>query len=264
MLTYEALIEQAKLRNMPQDKTRGILREYIQILILGQIYRIDAGKDLLFTGGTYLRLVHGLKRFSEDLDFNTSRVDKRIFEDLCKGLVVELNRLGLKSEISFAHWDNILVGQLNFPEVERFYGISSRYTRAGGMMIKIETNRLQWKIPQETEVISGYGETYPCLCTDKGYLFADKIDALVKKGMVRHLYDIIFMLSQKYPVNEQTMKKLGYKKDPFDIILERVNDFTAADLKKQAEILRPFLFDSQDADLIANAATIVKKLIEKY
>lgn len=68
------------------------------------------------------------------------------------------------------------------------------------------------------------------------YHIADKIDVLVKKGLVRHLYDIIFMLSQKYPVNEQTMKKFGYKKDPLEIILERVNGFTAADLKNRRKI----------------------------
>lgn len=264
MLTYEALIDQARLRNMPQDKERGILREYIQILVVKQIYRSDAGKDLFFTGGTYLRLVHGLKRFSEDLDFNTNRMDKRIFEGLCKKLVVELDRLGLKSEIGFAHWDNILVGRLNFTEVERFYGITSRYVKTGGLLIKLETNRLSWKVPTETEVISGYGETYPCICTDKGCLFADKIDALVKKGMARHLYDIIFMLSNKYPVNAKTLGNLGRQGKAFDILMDGVNKLTAAGLKKQAETLTPFLFDPRDADLILNAGTIVKKLIEKY
>ena len=62
MLTYESLMEQAKLRKMPYTKVRGILREYLQILILKELYKVEEGKKLYFTGGTYLRLVDDLKR----------------------------------------------------------------------------------------------------------------------------------------------------------------------------------------------------------
>ena len=56
MLTYETLLEQAKLRNMPANKIRGVLREYLQILILKERYRGESGRKLCFTGGTYLRI----------------------------------------------------------------------------------------------------------------------------------------------------------------------------------------------------------------
>jgi hypothetical protein len=264
MLTYEALIEQTKVRNMPSDKIRGILREYLQILLLKQLYRIESGRTLYFTGGTYLRLVHNLKRFSEDLDFNSNRISPGEFNGLCKGLGVELKRLGLKSDVSFAHWDHILVARFNFPDVERFYGIVSKYSRKKGLLIKLEVNQPNWKVQAETEVISGYGETYPCVCTEKSQFFADKIDALVKKGMARHLYDIIFMLSNRFPVNSKLMKYFGYREDPFAIIMDCVGKFKGSILKKKAEALRPFLFDEGDADLIVNAPVIVKKLIQKY
>jgi predicted nucleotidyltransferase component of viral defense system len=264
MLTYDALIEQAKLRNMPPDKSRGILREYLQILLLKQLYRTDAGKHLYFTGGTYLRLVHGLKRFSEDLDFNSNKITEKEFENLGKKLVIELNRLGIKSEVSFSHWDHILVGRFNYPDIEPFYGIMARHTRKQGLLIKLEVNRPEWKVKAETEVIAGYGETYPCLSTDKSILFADKIDALMKKRMGRHLYDIIFMLSNKYSINTDILKDLGYTNNPFEIILDCVNDITDTVLKKQAEIIRPFLFDEQEAELIINAPSIIRNLIQKY
>ena len=74
MLTYDSLIEQAQSRGMPPTKIRAILREYLQILILKQLYKTESGKKLYFTGGTYLRLIHNLKRFSEDLDFNTNTI----------------------------------------------------------------------------------------------------------------------------------------------------------------------------------------------
>ncbi len=80
MLELEALAAQAKQRGMPSGKMRGVLREYLQVLILKELYKLPDGKKLYFTGGTYLRLVHQTKRFSEDLDFNAGEMKKSDFE----------------------------------------------------------------------------------------------------------------------------------------------------------------------------------------
>jgi predicted nucleotidyltransferase component of viral defense system len=264
MLTYDTLIEQAKLRNMPQDKGRGILREYLQVLMLKQLYRTDAGKKLFFTGGTYLRLVHGLKRFSEDLDFNSNEITNKSFETMCGNIVIELKRFGLSLKADFAHWDSILVGRFTYPDIESYYGIAAKHTRKRGLLIKLEVNKPKWQVTAETEVITGYGETFPCLCTDKSILFADKIDALAKKHMGRHIYDVIFMLSQRFPVHHTILKEMGYKNEPFDELSSCINSLASNELRKQAEVLRPFLFDEQETDLIRNAKTIVEKLIQKY
>ncbi|MBC8473204.1 MAG: nucleotidyl transferase AbiEii/AbiGii toxin family protein [Candidatus Omnitrophica bacterium] len=262
MLTYDSLIEQAKSRSMPHTKIRGILREYLQILILKGLYKIKSGKRLYFTGGTYLRLVHSLKRFSEDLDFNTNHMTKKEFEDLLEKVGMELKRINIDTEVRFAHWGNSYVSKLIFPGIEKAYNVISGYSKKEGIMIKIEANRLRQKIKNETRMISGFGEFYPVICTDIGILFADKIDALTKKNRGRHLYDIIFILSNKHPINGPFLKNLGIKKDPFEVILDRVRTFSKTELKKQAEVLRPFLFDESEADLISNAKDIIPSLIK--
>jgi predicted nucleotidyltransferase component of viral defense system len=249
---------------MPSDKIRGILREYLQILLCKQVYRTDAGKRLYFTGGTYLRLIHNLKRFSEDLDFNSNQMSQRNFEELCHSLVIELKRSGIICEVTFSHWDHILVGRFNFPDIEKIYSIKTKQTRESGLLIKFEVNIPRWEINSETEVITGYGETYPCVCTKKSILFADKIDALVKKKMARHLYDIIFMLTQKFAVDKKILTELGYNKEPFRVLSDCVSGFSDIELKKQAGVLQPFLFDEQETDLIINAKTIIEKLVQKY
>ena len=127
MLAYEALIDQAKLRGMPQTKIRGILREYLQILILKELYSAKSGKSLYFTGGTYLRLAYNLKRFSEDLDFNTRSLTKHGFEALIGEVKNGLRKTGIDSRMRFAHWGNIYVAKLIFPEVEKFYNVISTY-----------------------------------------------------------------------------------------------------------------------------------------
>ena len=264
MLAYDSLIEQAKSREMPPAKIRGILREYLQILILKELYRTESGKKLYFTGGTYLRLTHNLKRFSEDLDFNTTTVTKGEFEVLLKKIKNGLKKVGIEVQAEFAHWCNVYVSKLIFPEVERAYNVISKYSKKKGIIIKVESYRAKWKVKNETRVISGFGEFYPCICTDRGILFADKIDALTKKSRGRHIYDIIFMLSNNFPIDEDFLSVLGIKKDPLEVIRNRIKAFSKAELKKQAEILRPFLFDEKEADLVVNAHDIISSLLEKY
>lgn len=264
MLTYESLMEQAKLRKMPYTKVRGILREYLQILILKELYKVEEGKKLYFTGGTYLRLVDDIKRFSEDLDFNTNILTKRGFEKLMGRLKDELRRVGIEPKVTFAHWGNIYVARLIFSEIEKSYNVISRYSKKEGIMIKIEANKLKSDIKIETRVVSGFGEFYPCVCTDKGVLFADKIDALGKKNRGRHIYDIIFMLSNRYPIDRNFLSGLGIRKAPLQAIADSVRGFSSEQLKKQADVLRPFLFDEDEADLVANAGNIVFALLDKY
>ena len=133
-----------------------------------------------------------------------------------------------------------------------------------GMVIKVETNVPNWDIKKETQVITGFGEMFPIVSTDKGALFSDKIDALTKKTRGRHLYDIIFMLSNKYPFSQRVIDALGIKDEPLTLVEERVASFSKAELKKQAETLRPFLFDEKEADLIVNAHAIVPQLVLRY
>lgn len=264
MLTYESLIAQAKLRGMPHLKMRGILREYLQVLILKEFYKTEAAKKLFFTGGTYLRLVHGLKRFSEDLDFNAQKLSKKEFELILNRAATELKRTGLKAQVKFSHWGNIYAAKIIFPQIEKDYAVISQYSKKAGIVIKAETNSPKWKVRQKAEIISGFGELYPCLCTDAGQLFADKIDALAKKNRARHIYDIIFMLANKFPIDRKVLFTFGVKEEPLEFILRQVKNLSGAGLKKQAENLRPFLFEESEANLIRDAHRVIPALIEKY
>lgn len=181
MLTYDALVEQARVVGTPFTKMHGILREYLQILILKAIYRNEMGKNLLFISATYLRLIHSLRRFSEDLDFNSFNITKDEFEVIAENLEVEMERMGNRPKIQFAHWDNILVAKRLFQDIEKQYNIVSKYSKKEGITLKLEVNARKVKIRRETEVVSGFGETFPCLCPERSIQFADKIDALIRK-----------------------------------------------------------------------------------
>ena len=57
-----------------------MLREYLQCKILEIVYSSQYATSLCFLGGTCLRIVHGNRRFSEDIDFDNLDLNE---ENLC-------------------------------------------------------------------------------------------------------------------------------------------------------------------------------------
>lgn len=67
MLTQQQA-QQFALEN--QTVSDNILKEHYQIYILDQLYKSNFGNNLVFKGGTALKLAYNSIRFSEDLDFS--------------------------------------------------------------------------------------------------------------------------------------------------------------------------------------------------
>ena len=57
------------------DDKRNAVYEVMQQVILAGLYRGGFFKEAAFYGGTCLRIFHGLKRFSEDMDFSLLKKD---------------------------------------------------------------------------------------------------------------------------------------------------------------------------------------------
>ena len=71
------MIQIEQIRNYFPVQIRGnsgfdkhILKEYLQLMILDYLSSTPTIQKMAFIGGTNLRLVKGIDRFSEDLDFD--------------------------------------------------------------------------------------------------------------------------------------------------------------------------------------------------
>jgi len=263
MLTYDALVKEAKERGMPGIKMRGVLREYLQVLLMAELYGQRGANRLHFTGGTFLRLVENLKRFSEDLDFNCWDLSREAFELMAKTTVRGMGKHGVSGGIEFEHRGRLSTARISFPDVEARYGIRSGSGRKGGMMIKLETNRPAWKREADIKVIAGFGEMVPVPCTPIPVLIADKIDAIISKNKGRHIYDLIALLGRKTQVDLGVWKKIGGKGAPIESLVNRVLGLKKAELSKMAESLRPFLFDEREFRLVADADIIIPELVRQ-
>ena len=80
-----------------QINITNIAREYWEMFILNDLYSSNLGLNLIFKGGTALRLVYNSPRFSEDLDFSLlSDIDFYDFKKVIENIVSRQTELSLK------------------------------------------------------------------------------------------------------------------------------------------------------------------------
>ena len=70
-----ALLNQLKQVTSLPDR-QNIAREHIQFSMLEGLHLCGAFRQIAFIGGTCLRLIHGLARYSEDMDFSASSLSE--------------------------------------------------------------------------------------------------------------------------------------------------------------------------------------------
>lgn len=259
MLTYEALLEYAREKRMPAGKIRGILREYIQTLILKFIYRHKLAKKIYFLGGTYLRIIRQFNRFSEDLDFNGEKFGKKEFEKLMHYVQTELARENLNCKVNFEYRGKLLTAKFAFDvEVLNAYQLSDR---RGRLIIKTEVHQPVWKLKTEEEVVNSFGEVFPVIAMTPGYIFCEKMLALSTHKRGRHVYDLIMMLSKKFPMDDYVLRANKIRLLPADFLKKVIFSISDSELRKMADSLRPFLFEEKEAEYVERAKFYLEKLL---
>jgi predicted nucleotidyltransferase component of viral defense system len=87
-------------RNTDAELTHA-LREVMQEIALAGLYRGGFFEKTAFYGGTCLRILYGLPRYSEDLDFSLLQPDPSFsFEPYLQKLQIEFASLGFEVEVS--------------------------------------------------------------------------------------------------------------------------------------------------------------------
>ena len=76
-----------------------MLKEYIQLAILDFLSTTPFIGKIVFIGGTNLRLVKGIDRFSEDLDFDCKSFTREEFMEMTDAIFQFLHRSGMRVEV---------------------------------------------------------------------------------------------------------------------------------------------------------------------
>ena len=119
---------------------RNILREYLQARILEGLQRVGAMSALAFQGGTALRFLYGLPRYSEDLDF--ALVGTRESYDLgawVTRIARQFDREGHEVTGSLRDRSVVHSGRLRFRGVLHDAGLSPHRDEVVGVKLDVDT-----------------------------------------------------------------------------------------------------------------------------
>jgi predicted nucleotidyltransferase component of viral defense system len=170
----------------------NIMREYFQHVFLSELYKLPAVDNLLFKGGTALRIIYGSPRFSEDLDFSTFKVDdqtiKKFVEDLFVSVLAKIEQMGIRVEIgeksdrtSGGYFGAATFNMTDYPPVSVEINISAR----NGREIKGEVD----------SVANDFVPTYTLLHLPQDELVEEKVfGALLERKKPRDFYDLYFIM----------------------------------------------------------------------
>jgi predicted nucleotidyltransferase component of viral defense system len=206
----------------------------LQSLILKIIYDKDYFKNLAFVGGTALRFLYGLRRFSEDIDFSLINKEGYKFDSFLEKITYELEKYGLSVEIKKDAKEPVQSAMLKFKDILYLLELSRQKSQKISIKLEIDSNPPKgWNT--ELSLISKYF-VFTVLHFDIPSLYSTKIHACFFRKYIkgRDFYDLIWYFGKNVVPNfrllnnaiEQTEKKR------MDLNAKNFNDFLKERLKK--------------------------------
>lgn len=223
-----------------KDDFRNALKEILQELALEGLARAKFFEKAAFYGGTCLRILYGLDRYSEDLDFSLLHPDSSFnLEPYLKSIELHIKSYGFDISIQKKEKTTasaIVSAFLKGNTLENFIRIGlNAYERR---QVHLDEN-IKIKIEIDTDPPSGF-ETemvemhFPGLYYVRSFalpdLFAGKMSALLArdwKGRVkgRDWYDLVWYVAKKTPLHlfhlEKRLKQTGYIMKNDDLTAEK-------------------------------------------
>lgn len=252
-----------------QDETNA-LKEVLQRIVLLGLHRSKFFERAAFYGGTALRLLYGLDRFSEDIDCCLLKPDVNFaLRDFFVPIRDELERFGFIATIDEKNSGPDTVMESAFVKQPVSHGlivIGRDHKKAQkGQLVKIKlevdkTNPPGFVIDKKLIKLPS-----PFLVTTltESSLFAGKLHALLARSYVnrvkgRDYYDFLFYAARGTPVNltylEAKLRDSGHYESPTQLTIGSLismldKKFSKIDFEKVKADVRPFVSKERLRDL---------------
>ncbi len=178
---------------------KHFLKEYVQLRVLDFLSTTPHVRKMTFIGGTNLRLVKGIDRFSEDLDFDCKNLCAEEFLEMSDDVLVFLQRNGFRVDARDKGTSRLTAFRrsLYFPELLFELGLSGHKDER--FMLKLESQDQGIAYEPTLGLIKGCGLFFAFPVPSDGVLCAMKIAAMLNRGKGRDYYDVMFLLAQTQP-----------------------------------------------------------------
>ena len=174
-----------------------LAREYLQARILLAMQEAGAMIPLAFQGGTALRFLFDLPRFSEDLDFALERPDRSDFElkTLDRRISAQLEREGYEVVTRRKTERVVQILMVNFPGLPYEAGLTSHASQRLRIRVEVDTTPAAGA-GLETTIIRRHA-LLNIQHHDRPSLLAGKLHAMLQRTWAkgRDLFDLFWYLS---------------------------------------------------------------------
>ncbi len=234
------------------------LREYLQTLVLRSFYESEAFRPLAFVGGSALRFVHGLPRFSEDLDFSMVSAKGYAGKEWMAKVKRDLTLAGFDPEVTWNDRKTVHTGWVRLAGLLHDAGLARLPQQNLAIKVEIDT-RPPAGARCERRIVTQY-VTFFLQHYDLPSLLAGKLHAAITRRYAkgRDWYDLVWYFSQRPPVepnlallqNALDQPQHAGRNDAHAwaaLVRKRLGTF---DMDAISDDVRPFLERPQDAKLL--------------
>lgn len=242
-----------------QGQQRNVLREYLQAHVLYSLQSVRAFERIAFVGGTALRLLFGLPRYSEDLDFFLEHAEGYSFGRLLGRVESDLANAGFDVTIHPHAGEPIHSAFVRLPGLLYEAGLSPHRTEK--LSVKIEIDTCPPAGATTTTTLINRHFLLALLHYDIPSLMAGKLHALLSRPYTkgRDVYDLLWYLARpdcanpNVPLLQNALAQTGWNGPQVtaenwrEVIADKVVEL---DFAKIAEDVGPFLEKLEDRALL--------------
>jgi len=254
---FDKVLEFAAQYDMPANKQRGIIREYLQSKFISWLYGLGNSSKLSFVGGTSLRLLRGVDRFSEDLDFDNLGLSKEEIRSLMEDIEKKFDKENIAVELVVTDKNEKYYFELRFPSLLYQLKISSNPKEK----LKIKVDYAQFWQAQKTEVVlfNRYGFLEQVVSNPLNQLLVQKMRAYVGRTRTqpRDIYDVVWLYAQGARWDEQFEQVNGLE----GVLDQAAQKFAREGITPQMKRrLAPFLFEQQSLRKLDHFEMVIEEL----
>ena len=240
---------------------RLVLKEYLQLLILDYIQNTKYAPLLTFIGGTCLRHVYGIDRFSEDLDFDCKQLTQESFIAMTDDVITYLQHNGVNAVARDKNTSRLTAFRRNIYFPELLFDLNLSGHRDERLMVKIEAQDQGIDYEPQVVTINKLGFTFLLRCAPADIICSMKIAALLGRGKGRDFYDLIFLSSLTKP-NFDFLRERCDIADGTELESALLDVLVSSNLQLKRQDFAHLVIDDRQADKILLFPNIIPTLCQ--
>ena len=239
--------------------SKHMLKEYLQLMILDFLSASAYASKICFIGGTHLRLIHGIDRFSEDLDFDCKNMNEVEFLAMTDDVLAFLRANDFKVQSRDKANPKLTAYRRNIYFPGLLFELNMTGHKDERFLIKVEAQDQGVPYTPVITDVKGCGFFFPLQVPPKSVLCAMNLSALITRAKGRDFYDSMFLLSQAEPDYEFLDARCGIKSK--EELKAKVKELLSnVDLAKTAEDFKHLLFNISGSSKILRFGEFIDSL----